>query len=110
MHPGQQRLVEGIGQLQRAQAAALQFMFHMVDAGGHLEARHQFAAEHLDFALVQCVLVVVDGEHAAHHAARRSTARRRPEAVSPNRSFGSSSSGTSAICWPMPRSSDSWWM
>jgi hypothetical protein len=35
----------------------------MIDAGGHLEARHEFAAEHLDFALMKNVLVVVDGEH-----------------------------------------------
>ncbi len=63
MHLGQQRFVEGIGQLQRAEAAALQFMLHMVDTGRHLEAGHQLATEHFDFALVQCVLVVVDGEH-----------------------------------------------
>ncbi len=63
MHLGQQRLVEGVRCLQRAEAPALQLMLHMIDAGGHLEARHEFAAEHLDFALVKNVLVVVDGEH-----------------------------------------------
>ncbi len=63
MHLGEQRLIERIGHLQRTQGSTLQFMLHMVDAGRHLEARHQLAAEHLDFALVKCVLVVVDGEH-----------------------------------------------
>jgi hypothetical protein len=75
MHLGQQRLVEGIGRLQRAEAAALQLMLHMVDARGHLEARHELAAEHLDFALVKRVLVVVDGEH-EEAAGRRVKSRR----------------------------------
>jgi hypothetical protein len=63
VHLGEQRLVEGIGRLQGTELAALQLVLHMVDARGHLEARHEFAAEHLDFALVKRVLVVVDGEH-----------------------------------------------
>ncbi|MCY1362044.1 hypothetical protein D9M69_487430 [compost metagenome] len=65
VHLRQQRVVERVGRLQRAEAAALEFVPHMVDAGGHLEAGHQLAPEHFDLALVQGVLVVVDGEHEA---------------------------------------------
>jgi hypothetical protein len=43
----------------------------MVDARRHLEARHELAAEHLDFALVKNVLVVEDGEHGKESARRR---------------------------------------
>ena len=52
----------------------------MVDAGRNLEARHEFAAEHFDFAMVKNVLVVVDREHAAimPHAAALYGADPRP--------------------------------
>ena len=45
-------------------AAPLQLLQHIVGTRRHLETGHQLATEHFHFALVQDMLVVVDGNHA----------------------------------------------
>ena len=46
------------------QLAALHFLQHIVGPGGHFKTRDQLAPEHFQLALVQGVLVVVNGDHA----------------------------------------------
>ena len=63
VHARQQRVIKRQRVQQRPQLAPLQLQQHLVGAGGHLKARHQLAAEHLQAALVQGVVAVVVGDH-----------------------------------------------
>jgi hypothetical protein len=60
-----------VRRLHRAQLAPLQLGQHMIGAGRHFKAGHQFAAEHFKLALVLGVQVVVEGDHVVKRAVRR---------------------------------------